>query len=40
MAQYNLPRGTQDFLPEKSEKIAYVEYLLKSVAGLYGWNDR
>ena len=39
MAQYNLPRGTQDFLPEKSEKIAYVEYLLKSVAGLYGYRE-
>lgn len=39
MAQYNLPRGTQDFLPEKSEKVSYVEYLLKSVAGLYGYRE-
>ena len=39
MAQYSLPRGTQDFLPEKSEKVTYVEYLLKSVAGLYGYRE-
>ena len=28
--EYKLPRGTQDFLPETSEKISYIEYMLKS----------
>lgn len=36
---YKLPRGTQDFLPINSEKISYIEYMLKSVASLYGYHE-
>lgn len=37
--EYRLPRGTQDFLPDNAEKSAYVEYMLKSVASLYGYRE-
>ena len=37
--EYKLPRGTQDFLPATSEKISYIEYMLKSVANLYGYRE-
>jgi len=37
--EYKLPRGTQDFLPSTCEKISYIEYMLKSVASLYGYHE-
>ena len=37
--EYKLPRGTQDFLPITSERISFIENVLKSVASLYGYHE-
>ena len=33
------PRGTQDFIPEKSARMRYIEDTLMRIAGLHGFGE-
>ncbi len=39
MDKYTLPRGTQDFLPEDTRKLNYIESILVDAAHLFGFEE-
>jgi histidyl-tRNA synthetase len=39
MDKYTLPRGTQDFLPEDTFKLNYIENVLKEVGALFDFHE-